>query len=590
MKRLLLLCAALAVAAPPAPAFAEVVAGGAPAVRSAEENALYALFDEEWAFRQAEFGAGLEDGQYADFLPQVDPASHQRRAAQWGRYLTRLETIDGSRLSDRARVDAAVFKSVLEGFLIEARARSWEMPFNSDSSFWSSLDEGETWSSVEAYRAYLARLRQLPRYFDQQMANMDAGLKRGFSVPKVTLAGRDKSIAAYVTEGAHDNPYYKPFLEMPAGIEPAQARALQAEAEEVITGQVIPSYRKLLDYFEKKYVPRARETLAASKMPDGTRYYRDQIRLYTTLDEDPEAVHQTGLREVAALEAQVRTVAQKAGLSGSVAEVFAALRADPRFTAKSPEDLLMRTAWIAKQVDGRIGGLIGTLPRKRFAIRAVPDEIAPFYTSGRGGLEACWMNTYNLPSRPLYALTALTLHECSPGHSLQTALADEQDARPKFRQTVYFSGYSEGWGLYSEWLGVEMGLYRTPEDELGRLSYAMWRACRLVIDTGIHHYGWSREKAVAYLKDRTGLSEHEIGTEVDRYISWPGQALSYKLGELEIRRIRADAEARLGSRFDPRQFHDAILSLGSVPLPVLRSEMAAWIEAQAKQDSAQLAG
>ena len=554
---------------------------GVPEETTKEERELYDLFAEEWSYRSAELGFSDRGEGPVDYMPQVDARSQLRREAVWAGYLERLGAIDEKRLSDRARVDAAVFRNVLEGFLIEARARSWEMPFNSDTSFWSSLDEGGGWTKAEQYEAYLARLRQLPRYFDQHIENMKLGLARGFSVPRVTLAGRDRSIEAYLTEELEANPYYVPFKDMPEVIQTQEAEALRAEARKVLRDDVVPAYSRLLEFFRNEYLPRAREEISASALPDGPGFYREQVRLYTTLDISPEEVHAIGLREVALLEEEIRERAQAAGIEGSIAEIFARLREDPRFVADSPEDLLMRTAWIAKRVDGRIGDLIGTLPRQRFTVRPVPDEIAPFYTSGRGGREACWMNTYDLPSRPLYALTALTLHECSPGHSLQTAIAAEQDDRPEFRRRVYFSGYSEGWGLYSEWLGVEMGLYDTPYDDLGRLSYAMWRACRLVIDTGIHHYGWSRGQAIDYLTARTGLSSHEIETEIDRYISWPGQALSYKLGELEIRRIRAEAEERLGPRFDPRSFHDAILSLGSVPLSVLSSEMELWIEREA---------
>lgn len=583
MSTRVLLTAALVCASLPYEAVEASPLGTVAAGVSAEERALYDLFAEEWSFRSAEFAIGGDGEGPVDYMPQVDAASHLRREAAWAEFLRRLEAIDETRLSDRARVDAAVFKNVLEGFLIEARARSWEMPFNSDTSFWSSLGEGGGWARAEHYEAYLERLRQLPRYFDQQMVNMRTGLDRGFSVPRVTLAGRDRSIEGYLTQDVEANPYYKPFEEMPEGIQPQKAEALRAEARKVLRQDVIPAYSKLLDFFRSEYLPRARGEISARSLPNGPDFYREQVKLYTTLEISPEEVHAIGLREVASLEEEIRERAAAAGIQGSVAEIFASLRKDPRFVADSPENLLMRTAWIAKRVDGRVGDLIGTLPRQRFTVRPVPDEIAPFYTSGRGGREACWMNTYDLPSRPLYALTALTLHECSPGHSLQTAIAAEQEERPEFRKRVYFSGYSEGWGLYSEWLGIEMGLYDTPYDDLGRLSYAMWRACRLVIDTGIHHYGWSREHAIEYLTARTGLSSHEIETEIDRYISWPGQALSYKLGELEIRRIRAEAETRLGAKFDAREFHDALLSLGSVPLSVLSTEMDAWLEREAKR-------
>jgi uncharacterized protein (DUF885 family) len=260
-----------------------------------------------------------------------------------------------------------------------------------------------------------------------------------------------------------------------------------------------------------------------------------------------------------------------------MAEFFHFLRTDPQFYAKTPRELLSYSAYVSKQADWKLGETIGFLPRRRHGIRPVPEALAPIYTGGRGGLEACLMNTYNLPARPLYTIPALTLHECTPGHSFQAALALEGPERPPFRRGASFSAYGEGWGLYTEWLGTVMGIYETPYEDFGRLTYEMWRAARLVIDTGIHAFGWSREQAMDYLRSHAALSEHEITTEVERYIAWPGQALAYKLGELQIRRHRREAEQQLGSKFDQRHFHDAILALGSVPLPVLEERMARFI-------------
>jgi uncharacterized protein (DUF885 family) len=260
-----------------------------------------------------------------------------------------------------------------------------------------------------------------------------------------------------------------------------------------------------------------------------------------------------------------------------MAEFLAFLRTDPQFYAKTPRELLSYSAYVAKKADGKLGATIGLLPRRRHAILPVPDALAPIFTGGRGGLEACLMNTYNLPARPLYTLAALTLHECTPGHSFQAALALEGPERPPFRNGSSFSGYGEGWGLYTEWLGTVMGIYETPYEDFGRLTYEMWRASRLVIDTGIHQFGWTRDQALSYLRDHAALAEHEITTEIDRYIAWPGQALAYKLGELQMRRHRRDAEEKLGAKFDQRQFHDAILAIGSVPLPVLEQRMEQFI-------------
>jgi uncharacterized protein (DUF885 family) len=264
-----------------------------------------------------------------------------------------------------------------------------------------------------------------------------------------------------------------------------------------------------------------------------------------------------------------------------MAEFFTFLRTDPQFYAKTPRELLAFSSYVSKRADDKLSEFFGFLPRRRHGIRPVPDAIAPIYTGGRGGLEACLMNTYNLPARPLYTIVPLTLHECTPGHSFQAALAQEGPERPPFRRGTSFSGYGEGWGLYVEWLGTVMGIYETPYEDMGRLSYEMWRACRLVIDTGIHQFGWTREQAMSYLRERAALSEHEITTEIDRYIAWPGQALAYKLGELQIRRHRREAEEKLGAKFDQRRFHDTILAIGSVPLPVLEEHMARFIAAEA---------
>jgi uncharacterized protein (DUF885 family) len=445
------------------------------------------------------------------------------------------------------------------------------MPFNSDSSFWTDIGftAREPFTEEASYRRYLRLLADIPRYFGEQTANMRLGLARGFSVPRVTLAGRDQSIADVVMADDERNLLYTPFLRMPPSMLAESQAALRAEALRVIHKTVIPAYAKLLAFMRDDYLPKARTTLGASALPDGEAYYRSRILEFTTLNTDPDVIHANGLAEVARLGAEMRATMRESGFQGSFPEFLAFLRTDPQFYAKSPEELLMRAAWIAKRVDGKLGRYIGVLPRNRFGIEPVAADLAPFYTAGRGGKDTYYVNTYDLPSRSLYSLPALTLHESSPGHSLQLSLAAEQDGLPNFRRYTYISAFGEGWALYSEYLGVEMGLYETPYERFGYLSYQMWRACRLVVDTGLHHLNWTREAAQAYLRDNTALSEHEIETEVDRYIGWPGQALSYELGMLEIKALRARAEQALQDKFDLKAFHDAVLGLGSVPLPIL---------------------
>lgn len=312
-------------------------------------------------------------------------------------------------------------------------------------------------------------------------------------------------------------------------------------------------------------------------MPDGKAWYRQQIIEYTTLDQSPDAIHQIGLQQVEKIHAEMVKTMQASGFKGSFAEFLHFLRTDSQFYAKTPDELLMRSAWVAKQTDAQLGKLFGRLPRQRFAIVPVPDDIAPYYTSGRGGASSYLVNTYDLPSRPLYNMPALTLHESMPGHSLQLGLAAEQHDQPAFRRDGYISAYGEGWGLYAEYLGNEMGIYKTPYERFGYLTYQMWRACRLVVDTGIHHLGWTRSQAIDYMTQNTALSDREIANEVDRYISWPGQALSYELGYLKMLELRHKAEQALGPKFDIRHFHDTVLALGSVPLPVLEQRIDRFI-------------
>ncbi|MFL6829715.1 MAG: DUF885 domain-containing protein [Sphingomicrobium sp.] len=554
------------------------------APRTAADDRLKALYDAyaAWDARESEY---LEtkrgESRPTAHLPRADAEAQLRRAAHLRDLLAQLNAVPEQQLSPDERVNAAVFRTILENAIGEARFRQWEMPFNSDSSFWTYLESSRPLENADEYRRYLSRMRDIPRYFDEQIVNMRAGLKRGFSVPKVTLNGRDASVATFITDGPSKSPFFKAFVEMPATIPAAEQQALRAEGAAAIQQSVVPAYRKLLGFIRNEYVPQARTSIAARDLPDGDAYYRANIREFTTTDLSPEEIHQLGLKEVARIDAEMRRTMRDTGFKGSFEQFLRFLKTDPQFYARTADELMGVSSYVAKRTDNRIGEFFGLLPRRRFGIIPVPDALAPFYTAGRGGLENCMMNTYDLPTRPLYNIPALTLHECEPGHSFQGALSEEQKNLPRFRRNVYFSGYGEGWGLYSEWLGYEMGIYRTPYERFGALSYEMWRAARLVIDTGIHRYGWSRQQAIDYLASHTALSQHEVETEVDRYISWPGQALAYKLGELTIRRLRAEAEATLGPRFDKRAFHDRILAMGAVPLSVLEEQMRAFIREQA---------
>ncbi|MEO5558224.1 MAG: DUF885 family protein [Dokdonella sp.] len=543
-----------------------------------------ALYSKEWSWRQQQF-AGIDDEDRAssaddNHLPAVDEATQKARLVYWDDVLKQLDAIPVKALSADNQVNLAVYRPQIENLAADIRLRNYEMPFNSDSQFWSDLGfmTRRPLKDAQAARNYIAKLDDFPRYFEQQTSNMRAGLMRGFSVPRAVLVGRDVSIANYAeVKSVEDSEFYAPLKTLPATIAAVEQAKLRTDAQRAIRAHVIPAYAKLLTFFRNDYVPHARTTLAAEALPHGKDFYRQQIRQYTTLDLDAEAIHQIGLKEVARIDADMQATMKATGFNGDFAAFLHFLRSDPQFYAKTPDELLMRAAWIAKQVDGKLSQFFGLLPRGRFGIDPVPVAIAPFWTAGRGSAHTYWVNTYDLPSRPLYNLPALTLHESAPGHSLQGALAEEQKEQPEFRSKNYISAYGEGWALYCEKLGKEMGIYHTAYEEFGRETYEMWRAARLVIDTGIHHKGWTRAQAIDFLAGHTALSQHEVETEVDRYISWPGQALSYKLGEMKIVELRARAEKELGAKFDLRAFHDAILAEGSVPLPLLEQRIDAWI-------------
>ena len=544
------------------------------------DERLEALADAYYDYQLEQFGltenanGSTEQG---DRLWSVAPGAQRARAAQYAEYLAQLDKIDISKLSETAQTNALVLRTLLEAEIGDARFSEWEMPFDSDSNFWSYLAARSSFPTAEEYENYIGRMRDIPRYFAEHTANAKAGLERGFSVPRITLEGRDVSISSYVVDDPEQSPFWSPFADMPRSIPRAEQERLRAAGRAAIRESVTPAYAAWLAFFRGEYLPNTRATLGASEFPDGPAYYAQQIRQYTTLDLTAEEIHQIGLEEVARITAEMETAKEEAGFDGTLDEFIAFLRSDPQFVADTPDELMGVAAYTAKRVDDKLDEYFGFLPRYRHGLRPVDPAIAPYYTAGRGGLEFCQINTHDLPSRPVYNIPALTMHECAPGHSFQAAIALERDDAPRFRRQTYFSGFGEGWGLYVEYLGNEMGIYRNPYERFGQLSYEMWRAARLVIDTGIHHYGWTREQAIEYLSRHTALSDREVGTEIDRYISWPGQALAYKLGEMTMRRLRAKAEEALGKDFDIRKFHDVVLSLGSVPLPALEARIDAFI-------------
>jgi len=540
-----------------------------------------ALYTAEWEWRGKQMAPDEDSPKgAAAHLPEVGEAAQQAKLAYWQDVLKQLQAIDPSRLTPQHAEDYAVYKFQIETLINDQVFKTYERPLSGDTAFWTDLTEMThgTLHSADDYRSYISQLNDFPRYFQENIDNMRAGLKRGFTLPRISLEGRDATVTSVIdAKSVEDNVYYTPFKAMPATIPAADRAQLRAEAASAIRDKVIPAHMTLLAFLRDEYIPGAVTSLAASDLPDGKAFYQAQIREYTTLDMTPEQIHQTGLDEVARIRSEMEAVIAQVGFKGDIQAFNDHLRTDPQFYATSPQALLDRAAWIAKMFDGKAAQYFGRLPRSRFAVVPVPADIAPYYTSGRGGPGVYLVNTYDLPSRPLYSLPALTLHESAPGHAFQMPLAAENTALPPFRRDTYISAYGEGWALYCERLGDEMGIYQTPYERYGMLSYQMWRAARLVVDTGIHSQGWTREQAQQYLLANTALSQHEVTTEVDRYIAWPGQALSYYLGEMDIWKLRHKAEAALGERFDIRYFHDAVLETGSVPLPVLDAHIDRFI-------------
>ncbi|HEY2398963.1 MAG TPA: DUF885 family protein [Steroidobacteraceae bacterium] len=538
-----------------------------------------ALYTAEWKWRQEQF-ADDEDAQkpISNHLPKVDPAAEEARLKYWEDVLAKLDTIPREALSAEHQVNYDIYRPQLQVLIANQRFRDYEMPANADTTFWTDLGytARRPFRTLQDYKNWVQQMKDVPRYFHEQMDEMRAGMKRGFTPPKVTMAGRDSPITAVTEAKPEASLFYTPFKDMP-GITATDQAELRAQAVAVIRDVVQPVYVELLKFMREEYVPGCRTTLAAKDLPDGDNFYKAKIREFVTLDMTPAQIHSLGEAEVARLHGEMLAVMKETGFKGDFPAFLQFLRTDPQFYVKTPDELLMRASWIAKKFDGKASLFFGYLPRARFAITPVPDDLAPFYTAGRGGPGVYLLNTYNLPSRPLYNLTALTLHESAPGHAFQMPIAMEHAKQPEFRQHTYISAFGEGWALYCERLGVEMSMYETPYDRFGMLGYQIWRAARLVVDTGVHAQGWSREQAIAYLHDYTALPEHEIETEVDRYIAWPGQALSYYIGEREMIAARDKAEKALGANFNIRAFHDTVLELGSVPMPVLRERIDKFI-------------
>lgn len=553
---------------------------------------LHRIFDDAWDFRLREqplFATYVGNHDYDDRLPSVAEEDQKRRTEYWREALGRLEEIDRSGLPTAERINYDIFSRQLRDRVSDYEFKEYLIPITSETGFhtdFARLPAQVPLASASDYENYLSRLAAFPAYMDQHIELMRRGLETGYVLPKAVLEGYEATIRPHIVDDPADSVFFKPFLNFPASFSTEDQARLADEGHKAVLESIVPSYRKFLAFMTDEYIPGARPSIGASELPNGSDYYAYLIRHHTTLDLTAQQVHQTGLEEVARIQREMRQIIEQLGFAGDFGEFLEFLRTDERFFAKTPGELLKQAAWIAKQMDGKLPALFKTLPRLPYGVEPVPAHLAPNYTAGRyvpapaNSTKAgtYWVNTYALESRPLWALPALTLHEAVPGHHLQNALRQELEDLPNFRRYSGINAYGEGWGLYAERLGLEVGFYTDPYENFGRLTYEMWRACRLVVDTGLHAMGWTRRQAQEYMAANTALSRHEIRTETDRYISWPGQALAYKIGELKIRELRRRAEEALGERFDLREFHDVILLNGPVPLTVLEAQVEAWIK------------
>ncbi len=579
-------------------ALAAVLATGlftnvASAQQGDEGKRLHAFFAEEWerGLRESPESASFEgdkrfNDRWSDYSLEAIAASEaaDREA------LARLKRFDRSKLSPADQLNYDTFLWLQEKSVQRQAFREYLQPMGHQGGVQTAdgLVEGLAFNETRDYRDWLARMRALPKVIDQTIALMREGVKVGNVPPRVLMQRVPAQIAAQIVDDPAGSPFYRPFAKFAAGVPESERAALQAEARKVAAERIVPAYRKLQTYFNDEYLPKTRTGITVADLPKGKAYYDFLTGYYTTTGLSADAIYDTGVKEVARIRTEMEKIKAEVGFQGSLGEFFAFMRTDPRFFEKTPEALLMRYRAVSKRIDPELVKVFRIIPRQPYGVRQIPDNIAPDTTTAYYQLGASdgsragyyYVNLYKPDMRPIWEIMALSLHEAVPGHHFQFARGLELPDAPMFRRTAYFVAYGEGWGLYAEQLGYDMGLYDDPYDRMGQLAYEMWRAVRLVVDTGIHAKGWSRERAIAYFKDNAPKTDQDIVNEIDRYIGTPGQALAYKIGQMKISELRARAKQALGDKFDLRDFNDAVLETGSVPLDTLERHIDAWIAAR----------
>ena len=568
-------------------------ANAARAQQGDDGKRLHAFFAEEWerGLRESPESASFEgDKRFNDRWSDNSLEAIAASEAADREALARLKRFDRSKLSPADQLNYDTYLWLQEKSVQRQAFREYLQPMGHQGGVQTAdgLVEGLAFNEVRDYRDWLARMRALPKVIDQTIALMREGVKVGNVPPRVLMQRVPAQIAAQIVDDPAASPFYRPFAKFAAGVPDSERAALQAEARKVVAEQIVPAYRKLQTYFNDSYLPKTRTGIAVADLPNGKAYYDFLAGYYTTTGLSADAIHDVGVKEVARIRAEMEKIKAEVGFKGTLPEFFTFMRTDPRFFEKTPEALLSHYRAISKRIDPELVKVFRVIPRQPYGVRPIPDNIAPdtttaYYQQGasdgsRAGFY--YVNLYKPDMRPIWEMMPLSLHEAVPGHHFQFARGLELPDAPMFRRTAYFVAYGEGWGLYAEQLGYDMGLYDDPYDRMGQLAYEMWRAVRMVVDTGMHAKGWSRDRAIAYFKDNAPKTDQDVVNEIDRYIGTPGQALAYKIGQLKISELRARAKQTLGDKFDLRDFNDAVLETGSVPLETLERHIDAWIAAR----------
>ncbi|MCE7996456.1 MAG: DUF885 domain-containing protein [Roseivirga sp.] len=512
----------------------------------------------------------------------------KNRAEFAERMIAKLQKLHTSEMEFTDQISVELMLYRLQEDVDKYKYQSYLNPILIDAGFHMSFvgrPRRYRFDKVGDFDNYIRDLKAFPEYAQQHIDLMRKGLSLGIALPKAILDGYDVTYNTHLVADYKESSFYTPFLKIPDSFSEGDKSRIHKEGKEAVELGALAGYGLVKNFFDNEYIPNAPDKTGAAHWPNGAEYYQVRANHFSTLDMSVKEIHELGLSEVKRIQEEMEAVKEKAGFKGTRKEFIQFLRTDPQFYPKTPRELLSFAAYLSKKADGKLPSLFSRLPRQPYTVEPVAPHLAPKYTGGRysgAPLNSTrpgeyWVNTYDLPSRPLYVMPSLTLHEAVPGHHLQSALTKELEGLPSFRNNMYISAFGEGWGLYSEYLGIEMGMYETPYEDFGRLTYEMWRACRLVVDTGIHAYGWQRQQVIDYLAENTALSIHECTTETDRYIAWPAQALSYKIGELKIKELRQKATLELGADFDIREFHDALLSQGTLTLPLLEKVINRYI-------------